>query len=113
LNALLAEKKAAIHAHLSNNFDTPAVLDELNILIAKTNSYMAQPGIKYPLLMSVATYVSFIFKVMGLFYDDKFTVSEEEGASVNVEQVVAPYIDALSKFRDDVRAAAKNQVRSL
>jgi len=43
-----------------------------------TNIYLGQQDIKYPLVLSVATYISFIFKCMGVVYDDRFAASNEE-----------------------------------
>ena len=83
---------------------------------------MNKPDVKYTLLVSVATYISFIFKVyylmsiilmfqcIGLFYDDKLSKTETDGQAVDVEGVIAPYIDAFSNFRDKVRKAAQDKV---
>jgi len=109
LNKVFAEKKEAIHQALCNNFDTPGVITQLEQLISATNVYMKNPDVKYTLLVSVATYVSYIFRCIGLFYDDKLNKTETEGQAVDVEAVIAPYIDAFSNFRDKVRKAAQDK----
>jgi len=109
LNKVFAEKKEAIHQALCNNFDTPTVISQLEQLISATNIYMSKPEIRYPLLVSVATYVSYIFRCIGLFFDDKLSKNETETGTVDVESIVAPYLDAFSTFRDKVRKSAQDK----
>jgi cysteinyl-tRNA synthetase len=100
LNKLFLQKKDAIHASFLNNFNTPGVLKELEELMSATQTYVKNDKVKFPLLYAVTTYIFKIFKTMGINYEDKFNNAGDE---------VAPFINALSAFRDKIRPAAREK----
>jgi len=62
----LEEKKTIIHNHFLNNFNTSGVILELDQLVSAVYIYMKDLPYRYPLLNTIADYMSYIFKVMGL-----------------------------------------------
>jgi hypothetical protein len=54
--------KAEVDAAFNDNFDIPKAMEALSGLVNRTNKYLAA-GPKLFLLRSIATYVTFIFKV--------------------------------------------------
>lgn len=59
LSETLLKSKTAVHAALSDSFDTPTVINELNKLVIATNTYLTQPDaqIKIPLVKQVSKYI--------------------------------------------------------
>eukprot|EP00947_MAST-08B_sp_MAST-8B-sp1_P000015 g15.t1 len=120
LYASLEEKQRRVRKHLSNNFDTASAMIELQSLLGETTKYMKsadgrQP--RYLLVLSVAKFITHVFKAFGLagsgIYDVGFGgggAGAEGGASK--EEVTAPILDAFVGFRDEVRNAALEQVAS-
>eukprot|EP00744_Colponema_vietnamica_P004930 GILI01007292.1.p1 GENE.GILI01007292.1~~GILI01007292.1.p1 ORF type:complete len:695 (-),score=255.22 GILI01007292.1:212-2137(-) len=106
LNALLEDKKAAVHQHLCDNFNTPQVIVELGALVSAANSYMRVLPIRTHLLSAVATYIQKTFKIFGIIPDGPIGFAAESG-QVNVEEAVTPFLDAFASFRDKIRAAAR------
>jgi cysteinyl-tRNA synthetase len=104
---LFQEKKKLVHQHLCNNFYTPGVIHDIDILISAVNTYMSKDPIKYPLLNSIGDYIIFIYKCLGLAYEKKKPQGGEEAKNQNVEEIVTPYVDALANFREKVREAGK------
>eukprot|EP00002_Diphylleia_rotans_P021842 TRINITY_DN4261_c0_g1_i1.p1 TRINITY_DN4261_c0_g1~~TRINITY_DN4261_c0_g1_i1.p1 ORF type:complete len:633 (-),score=155.01 TRINITY_DN4261_c0_g1_i1:621-2519(-) len=108
LYAELLKTKSLVHEFLQDNFNIPAVLHELSELVNKTNIYMSEPNPRGPLIRSVADYLTHMFKVFGLINDTKefgFTVAE----TTNTEEILSPFLDAFTQFRDEVREAAKSK----
>jgi cysteinyl-tRNA synthetase len=68
LSKMLDQKKSDIHQHLQNNFDTGSVFTEIDEIVKATNSYMATPELKLPLLISISSYLLKIFSVLGVDY---------------------------------------------
>lgn len=54
-------------------------------------------------------FLSKISKSVGLTYDDKLSKGESAEGTVDVEEIVAPYLDTLSNFRDRVRKSAQDK----
>ena len=110
LNKTLAEKKAAIHDALVDNFNTPLVIKLVKELINKTYEYEAKTRgttFKIHIIYSVASYVSFIMKSFGLVYRTEFIeYFILDSTQQNSEQILTPYIDTLTKFRDTIKNAA-------
>lgn len=67
-SAFLSTKKASIHKHFLNNFNTPDVLSDLSQLVSKANTYMRGTDIKTTMLHSYIDYIGRILSVMvGIF----------------------------------------------
>ena len=109
LKALESAKKT-IHGALCDNFNTPVVIKKLIELISKTYEYEAKTkgsSLKLHLIYSVAKYVAKITQSFGLIYRtefiDYFILGDNQQSS---EEVLAPYIEALTNFRDNIKSAA-------
>ena len=67
LQQKLEQTQVAVHAALSDDFDTPTVMRLLQDLIAQSNSYINQrePQLRRSaVLRSVATFVTYILRVL-------------------------------------------------
>lgn len=66
--------------------------------------------IKVPLLRSVSKYILFVLKTFGLYEEDD-TPKEDDGASgANKEEIITPYMNAMSEFRDKIKNHATEKV---
>ena len=100
LEALLQQKQVAVREALCDNFDTPKAILHLSELVSATNIYCKQnpTEIKVPLLRQVSKFVFHILKCFGLYEDGDFPT-----VSAGAEDVIGPLMNALMKFRDDVK----------
>lgn len=113
LLSTFVERKAALHACLCDSINTPGVIKELGNLITASNTYMSSfynaPHYSHVLMKEIATYITYILKVFGVIESDDalgFQTTSQSGA-VNLEETVMPYLNVLSKFRDDIRVEAR------
>lgn len=100
LHSAFSDVKSAIHDNLRNNFNTPGVLSEIDEFIKNVNTYLSVFPVKYTLLLSIQDYLLFIFKVLGLNYEDCGKV-ENKG-----NEDLLGLIDGVAVFRDQIRSAA-------
>jgi cysteinyl-tRNA synthetase len=106
---------------LADDFDTPRALNILQDLIRTTNKALeviqqqSEVVLSTVVLSSVARYITHILKVFGLIpqgieigfpLEDGSSNAGETGVGAGREEILAPLLDALSKFRMEVRAAA-------
>ena len=120
LNALTEAKKSVYNA-LMDDFDTPVATNCLVALIRDSNRYVESAGstpLSSVVLGSVARYVTSALKTFGLVpaaVDIGFPVgadglaeggSSSSSAGVDKEATLTPYLDVLTKFREQVRVAA-------
>ena len=120
LNALTEAKKSVYNA-LMDDFDTPVATNYLVALIRDSNRYVESAGstpLSSVVLGSVARYVTSVLKTFGLVpaaVDIGFPVgadglseggSSSSSAGVDKEATLTPYLDVLTKFREQVRVAA-------
>lgn len=110
--------KLAVHAALCDNINTRDAVFALRDLISAGNIYI-QNGktqksvLNAPLLKQAAVYISRILRIFGVIqsYDlDSYglrTSEASEGGQANIEDVVLPFIEVLSEFREKVRNSAK------
>ena len=63
--------------------------------------------IKVPLVRQVSKYVFKILKVFGVYDED--VVPQEESATGGLEETIAPLMNILSKFRDQVKEKASGE----
>jgi cysteinyl-tRNA synthetase len=121
LTEVLHEKQASIHASLCDSINTPATMQEIRALISAGNSYYqdclkAKKQPNADLLLRIGKYVCKIFRVFGVFKDENPELGPgvtgpgaESGLSGNKEEVVFPYVELLSGFRDRVRKLAQSK----
>ncbi|KAI8075340.1 cysteinyl-tRNA synthetase [Gilbertella persicaria] len=116
LLALLQTKQDAVHAALCDSINTPVAMNEIMDTISATNKYMAAQGAKgvnTHLLTKVATWVTHMLKIFGVAdqgIDIGFGAAVGHENSGNTEEVLMPYLRALSSFRDQVRIGARQKV---
>lgn len=117
LKAMLFAKQASVRAALCDSFDTPKAISELSELITLTNQYIAQPSnkIKIPLVKQISKFVFHIMKCFGIYEDGDFPAvggaGEEQGTSY--EDTITPLMNALAKFRDQVKHNANDGGKTL
>ncbi len=124
---LLNESSSKIHDHLCDNFDTPAVILQLQELIGRTNVYMQQASSEAPLNVYVLKMVGkFVLSMLDVF--GVAIVSAESGArelllgatsslavgggslagdsvsSATPWETLGPILEQISAYRDVVRA---------
>lgn len=99
-----------IHEALCDNINTPLAFKILLELVKRTYEYEAKTRnstLKVHLIYLVSQYISSITKCLGLVYKTEFIdyfIYETEGK--NDESILAPFVDVISQFRDNVKAAA-------
>lgn len=114
---LLAITTTQVRERIEDNFDTPGALQALLNLASGVHSYLDKPatGSSLPLLVKeAAEYITQILVIFGL---STANVNNEIGfgfdltnSSGGIESTVAPYINAACSLRDEVRAAAKDDL---
>ncbi|XP_076179076.1 cysteine--tRNA ligase, cytoplasmic isoform X2 [Ptiloglossa arizonensis] len=111
LNAKFCHSKDSIHNALCDNIDTRSALDVIRDLVTYCNIYMNQ--CKQPntlLLRDVAIYITKMFTIFGAISSSHDTIGfpiDDKTTSVNVEDVVMPYLEILAMFRQKIRNQAK------
>lgn len=106
----LNKVKESIHNALCDSFDTPAAMRFLLELISTTNTYITKASnVKAEVIEKVADYVRFVLLSFGVISNSSLLFTNFTDQN-NTEKVIAPYLDALCKFRDDVKANAKEGV---
>jgi cysteinyl-tRNA synthetase len=115
----IEDAKRGVHVALCDNIDTRSAIFALRDLIGAANIYI-QTGkskkttLNAPLLKAGAKYISRILRVFGVIQSadtDSFgfkSATESNGGTVDVEEVILPYIEVLSEFRENVRSTAKS-----
>jgi cysteinyl-tRNA synthetase len=114
---IVEQTKEAVRTALLDDFDTPTAISILMNLIRELNRYMdVTPGVgvSSAVLGSAAKYVTSILKVFGLIPDNTdigfaLDASGAGGVGENKEELLTPYLDALTNFRETVRLAAMSE----
>lgn len=94
-----------------DDFDTPTAISSMVELVKATNVYMDNAKgeeVVGSVVRNVASYITRIFKILGLNADDGLGFHEGSGVGSR-EQVLEPVLDALMEFRSAVRDAARQQ----
>lgn len=114
---LLAITTTQVRERIEDNFDTPGALQALLNLASGVHSYLDKTatGSSLPLLVKeAAEYITQILVIFGL---STANVNNEIGfgsdltnSSGGIESTVAPYINVACSLRDEVRAAAKDDL---
>jgi len=108
--------QARVHDHLLDNFNTPAVMADMLGLAGEVLEYMRDAAASEPprppavlLVSQAAMVVTRVLRTFGVAEQDDIGLPIGDGAEGggSKEAVVEPYVDALVKFRDTVRAHAK------
>ena len=116
LQQFFEKTQAQVHRALSNNFNTPQVMLDLQELVSEVNKYLAKlettPSIqpKMLLLNRVSAVVNRYLKVFGIVSDhhaqylELYSEGSQQGGT---NDSAAKVIDVLSSFRDRVRQQVK------
>jgi len=114
LAASLLRTKQEVRAALCDDFNTPEAIKSLYSLIHEVNIYMRDVAVPPMfLLSSVAGYITEIFEVFGLINPNPSIGFGSGGGAdggaggPSREEVLAPVLDSITKFRDTVRSSAK------
>jgi cysteinyl-tRNA synthetase len=107
----LEDCKEKVHEALLDDFDTPTAAAALLELVRHANRYIEESNVSSSVLTSVGRYVTNMLRVFGLIPEGTeigFPLeSSSNGAGVeNKEDILAPYLDAVTNFRQKVRLAA-------
>ena len=112
----LEKTKEEIHLALCDNFDTGKTILALFNLIYETNIYESKTRnaktLKLHLIYNIGQYVAYILKCFGLVYRTEFIeyFITDTGLG-SVEEILTPYIDLISTFRDKIKSVAGNKVK--
>jgi cysteinyl-tRNA synthetase len=112
LNACIVATEANVRAALCDNFDTPRAIHELCNLVSEVNKHLnLQPSPRHLLLRKAAHYVTQMLRTFGLLEGSDsigFPAATSSGSG-DVESVLAPHLNAMVAFRDQIRALAREQ----
>ncbi|XP_066592914.1 cysteine--tRNA ligase, cytoplasmic [Prorops nasuta] len=109
LSSRLIIAQDAVHTALCDNIDTRKAMDAIRDLLSYCNVYMKKSAANILLLRDVAVFVTKILDVFGLVTSTEeigFPV-DHENSNTNVEEIVMPYLEILSNFREKIRDQAK------
>lgn len=100
-----------MRAALADDFDTPKVLACLLDMIRLTNCCFDKSDFSSVVIFSIAKYITSVLRTFGLVdnLDEigfPLEASKHELNGKSREQLIAPYLDALTSFRESVRIAA-------
>lgn len=118
LMAELASTQMTFRKAMCDSFDTPTGFIALLELVSKTNIYERgrdRTSVNVGVLEAIAKYVGDMLRMLGLGEglvregDIGWGEAAKEGDSmdINREEILMPYLRALSSFRDSIRAAGK------
>jgi len=114
---LLAVTTTQVRERIEDNFDTPGALQALLNLASGVHSYLDKTGTGGSLPLLVKEAAEYITQILVIFGLSKANVNNEIGfgsdltnISGGIESIVAPYINAACSLRDEVRAAAKDDL---
>ncbi|XP_050676965.1 cysteine--tRNA ligase, cytoplasmic [Leptidea sinapis] len=109
LSAKLTAVKEQVHEALCDNLDTRRAIDSLRELVGATHVYLRQTAPRpSPLLVTAARYVTDMLHIFGAIDGPRGLIGFPVGdTNVCLEEVVMPYLEALSTFRGSVREAAR------
>ncbi|KAF5351909.1 hypothetical protein D9756_007640 [Leucocoprinus leucothites] len=112
LSASFHDAQSAFRTALSDSFNTPEALNILRELVSKTNIYVnsRDKQLNVYLLETIARWVGDMLRMFGLGEGEKAELGwgqiDQGSENINREEVLMPYLRALSSFRDGVRQSA-------
>ena len=118
LSSAIDAARAGVHAAMIDNINTPAVIKSLKELVGGVNKYLgsvAADAIRPLLVESAARYVTMILACLGVAettggigLGDIAGGGGEGRGSDSKEEAMAPVLDLVVKFRDEIRALARS-----
>ncbi|ESK93375.1 cysteinyl-trna synthetase [Moniliophthora roreri MCA 2997] len=112
LTAKFHETQSTFRAALCDSFNTPGALDAIRDIVSRTNTYINLRGknVNIGVVENIARWVGKMLRMFGLGEGESVELGwGQEGKSegnFNREEVLMPYLRALSSFRDGVRGIA-------
>ncbi|GAW08139.1 cysteinyl-trna synthetase [Lentinula edodes] len=107
------QSQYSFRAALCDSFNTPEALDVLRELVSRTNTYLNTRGkaVNVGVVENNARWVAKMLRMFGLGEGESSEIgwgqeSSAEGGAVDREEILMPYLRALSTFRDGVRRLA-------
>ncbi|KAJ3881256.1 tRNA synthetases class I (C) catalytic domain-containing protein [Lentinula edodes] len=107
------QSQHSFRAALCDSFNTPEALDVLRELVSRTNTYLNSRGkaVNVGVVENNARWVAKMLRMFGLGEGESSEIgwgqeSSAEGGAVDREEILMPYLRALSTFRDGVRRLA-------
>ncbi|KAA1471808.1 hypothetical protein DENSPDRAFT_837899 [Dentipellis sp. KUC8613] len=116
LTDALHQSQSAFRAALCDSFNTPLALNVLRELVSRTNVYINSRGkaLNVGVVERVARWTGDMLRIFGLGEGERAEIGwgqdhADGEVAVNREEVLMPYLRALSSFRDGVRQLAISQ----
>ncbi|XP_075549954.1 cysteine--tRNA ligase, cytoplasmic [Dermacentor variabilis] len=118
LNNKFLTAKDGVHAALCDNIDTRTALEALRSAVTACNVYIrgkveSKKSPDVTLLRNISGYVTHILQVFGVANESVipaigFGAGDGKESNVPHEELLQPYLEVLSAFRQNVRSIAKN-----
>ncbi len=110
LNQFLLSTKTKVHDALCDNLNWPTAMNSLSALITQGQKYLRLAGFKTLLLQQVLAYTTRMLKIFGVIPADQvgFQGGQEGAVGASREELAGPFIEAVTGFRDQLRAALRS-----
>lgn len=99
----------SVHNAMCDSIDTPTVMKCLKSIVSDTYTYLnviKEPNVR--LLVNIGVYVTRILAVFGVAQTpQKIGYGGVDEGAQSTDEIVLPFVKALSEFRDEVRATAR------
>lgn len=109
----LSETQKTVHEQLCDNLSVPQTLVTISELVQKANAYIVakKSDVKVEVVAEVSRWITKYFGILGfrINNDGVGWLAEDGEGSGSTEEVVMPYLNVLSRFRDEVRNGAINK----
>jgi cysteinyl-tRNA synthetase len=106
----LRSTKVQVHNAFADNLAVPIALQAIADLVQQANGYISnrKADIKTEILADIAKWITKILRILGFSTSEGGIGWASENADVagSIELVALPYVQALSRFRDEVRSNA-------
>lgn len=114
LNQKYHDTRSQVHVALCDSIDTRTALESIRDLVTSTNQYISKTRLSKEsnrmLLVNIAEYITEMLHIFGAIKKDTVIGFTQAGLGVgNMEEMVMPYLTALSEFRETVRQLAREK----
>ncbi|KAF5325742.1 hypothetical protein D9611_000393 [Ephemerocybe angulata] len=119
LRAKFDDARALFRKALSDSVNTSAAMNAIRTLVSQTSAYMNRPSstVDGLLIRGIGRWITQMLEMFGLGNHDESRVgwdsdSTQQSGSSDMD-VLLPYLQAMSSFRDDVRRISKSKSPSM
>lgn len=114
LNQKYHDTRRQVHVALCDSIDTRTALDSIRDLVTSSNQYISKTRLSKEsnrmLLVNIAEYITKMLQIFGAIKGDTVIGFPQAGLGAgNMEEMVMPYLTALSEFRETVRQLAREK----